>query len=146
MFDRHRNEREVADVGPLPQTPILSILVVSRMTLTLPLGFLPHHVWQLAAAALAVLMVGVGLTCIIRGTAPGAERLGAQTVRLVGGVQVLLGIGVGLAGAFVNPEPACGGCGHGHWGGTIGIVGTVLWLSLLGAIAASLLRQSPRKR
>jgi hypothetical protein len=47
--------------------------------------------------------------------------------------QLVLGVGFGLAAVLVDAEPSCGGCGHGHWGGTAGVVALSVWLALIGA-------------
>ena len=55
--------------------------------------------------------------------------------------QIVLGVGVGFAGFFVDAEPPGHPAGNGHWGGTGGIVLLSIWLALLLAILGSILRK-----
>lgn len=95
-------------------------------------AFLPQHVWEVGAAAFAAVCVISGLFFLKTGaTPPGTEWVSKRTLRLVAYFQILVGLGVGLAASLVDAEPSCGGCGHGHWGGTAGVVMLCVWLVVL---------------
>jgi hypothetical protein len=99
------------------------------------LAFLPQHVWEVGAAAFAVVCVISGLFFLKTGaTPPGTEWVSKRTRRLGAYFQILVGMGVGVAAFLVNAEPSCGGCGRGHWGGTAGVVMLCVWLVLLIAV------------
>ena len=108
------------------------------------LGYLPQHDWEVSAVALAVCFVGLGLLLVLTGTVPGGGGPGARTVRIVGGLQILLGVGVGLAGFFTNAEPPGGLGPQGHWGDTTDHVALGIWLAVLTAIMAFILRKYRR--
>ena len=60
---------------------------------------------------------------------------------MIAGFQILLGVGISLAAFLVNAEPACGGCGDGHWGGITSLAAMGVWLAVLGAILVSNVRK-----
>jgi hypothetical protein len=93
------------------------------------------------AVTLGGVFVGLGLFHLIRGKVKGAERLSRRTVRGIAVFQIVLGVGVGFAGFFVEAEPPGHPVGKGHWGGTGGIVLLSIWLALLLAILGSILRK-----
>jgi hypothetical protein len=97
---------------------------------------------EIAGTALAVLFVGRGVLHLVARRVPEAERSSARNVRATAVFQILFGMGVGYAAFRVNPEPPCGQCGHGHWGGTRGIVFLGIWLAVLGGILAVNLRRN----
>jgi hypothetical protein len=77
--------------------------VTAAVTLLFPLvAALPQTVWEVVATALAVFFVGSGLRYVITGRPPGAERFNERTVRLVGAVAVLMGVGIGVSGFLVT--------------------------------------------
>ena len=98
---------------------------------------------EVGAAALGVVFVGLGFLFLTTGRAPGEQRLAARTVRLIGGFQILLGVGVGAEGFLTNSEPP-GGLESGHWGGATGVAGLAVWLAVLTAIFVSVLRKHKR--
>jgi hypothetical protein len=106
------------------------------------IGALPQYEFEVGCVALGACFAGVGLVCLISGKASQNYPLPARTVRLIGGVQIVLGVVVAVGSFFVNAEPP-GGL-EDHWGGTPGIVETGVWLAVLAAIAASVFRQLRR--
>jgi hypothetical protein len=110
------------------------------------LAFLPQHVWEVGAMTFAAVCVVSGLFFLKTGaTPPGAEWVSKRTVRLGAYFQILAGVGVGLAAFLVHAEPSCRGCGHRHWGGTVGIVILCIWLVLLVAALVFNLTRSKRQ-
>jgi|GraSoiStandDraft_29_1057270.scaffolds.fasta_scaffold660294_2 hypothetical protein len=107
------------------------------------LSYLPQYDFEVGSVALAVCFTGLGLILLLTGTAPGEHRLNTRTVRLIGGFQILLGVGVGALGLSTNAEPP-GGLQSGHWGGTTNIVMLGVWLAGLTAIFVSILRRYKR--
>ena len=96
-----------------------------------PLGFMAQHVWEVGASIFAVLLVGQGLFYLIRGSrAPEAEGLNPRTVRIVGGVGVLLGVGIGFAAFLVDAEQP-GAHNADHWGGAVGVATLSVWVALV---------------
>ena len=105
------------------------------------LGYLFRPEFEVGGTALAVFFVGLGVLDLVTGRGPEAERSTARSVRVAGFFQILLGIGVGFAAFRVNPEPPCGHCGQGRWGGTWDVVALGVWLAVLGGILAVNLRR-----
>jgi hypothetical protein len=80
-----------------------------------------QHLWEVGAAVSAVLLVGQGLFYLIKpSAAPEAEGMNPRTVRVVGYLMLLLGVGIGLAAFFVDAEPP-GTHNRDHWGGAVGV-------------------------
>lgn len=95
------------------------------------LGFLPQHVWEVGAGAMAVLFMARGLGLIMKDPgAAGAANMSKLAVRASGSVIFVLGIGVGFAALHVNAESSAERS-SGHWGGVGGVVGLGIWLVLL---------------
>jgi uncharacterized membrane protein len=106
------------------------------------LSYLPQHTWEVVATALGVLFVGLGLFHLVTGRVAGEGwQPTARTVRVIAVFQILLGVGVGLAGFLTNAEPPCRQCGDGHWGGTTMLIFLGLWLAGLAAIVTSIIRK-----
>jgi hypothetical protein len=115
-------------------------------SVTTLLGYLPQHTWEVVATTLAVFFVGLGLVHLVTGRVAGEGwQPTALTVRVIAAFQILLGVGVGLAGFLANAEPPCGQCGDGHWGGPTMLVFLGIWLAGLGAILASIIRKYRKK-
>jgi hypothetical protein len=93
-----------------------------------PLAFLPEHVWQIGAGAMAVLLAGDGV--YLAWSAPTRDVALRTRTRWVGCVAVLFAIGLATAAVFVNAEPPRG-LRSGHWGGTTGVAMLIVWLGLL---------------
>jgi uncharacterized membrane protein len=111
-------------------------------SVTTLLGYLPQHVWEVLATALGVVFVGLGVYHLVTGrVASEGWQPSARTVRVIAVFQILLGVGVGLAGFLTNAEPPCRQCGNGHWGGTSMLVFLSIWLAGLAAIVASTIRK-----
>jgi hypothetical protein len=106
------------------------------------IGALPQYEFEVGGVALGACFAGLGFVLLISGKASKNNPLPARTVRLIGGGQILLGVLVAVGSFFVNAEPQ-GGLKD-HWGGTPGIVETGVWLAVLAAIAASVVRQRRR--
>lgn len=82
------------------------------------LGFLPQHVWEVGAGAMAVLFMARGLGLIMKDPgAAGAANMSKLAVRASGSVIFVLGIGVGFAALHVNAESSAERS-SGHWGGS----------------------------
>ena len=105
------------------------------------LAALPRPEFEVGMTALASFFVGFGLIDFIRGSVPGAERSTARNVRLMAAGQILVGIGVAFTAFRIKPEPDCGQCGGGPWGGTWAVVLMGVWLAWLGLIVAINLRR-----
>jgi hypothetical protein len=99
------------------------------------LAYLPQPVWEVGSTVLAVYTVGLGALVLVKGD-PWKRPMSSRAVRLIGAVQIVLGIGIGASGFLVHAEPPCGQCGQGPWGSTKMIVAMALWLALLTAITA----------
>ena len=106
------------------------------------LAALPQHVAQIVGVSLGICFVGFGLLLLLKGPPNGTDRrLSARGTRLIAGIQLLLGVGVGAAFFFVDAEGRQRQAGEGHWGGAFGIAMLGIWLAVLGAIAAYNLRK-----
>jgi hypothetical protein len=103
-------------------------------------AYLPQRSWEVVATALGASFVALGLVHLIRGKVPELPWR-TRTVRVIGALQIALGVGVGIAGFRVNAEPSCGVCGHGHWGGRGLIVALIAWLAGVVAITALVLKK-----
>jgi hypothetical protein len=109
------------------------------------LAFLPQHVWEVGAAAFAVVCVISGVFFLKTGaTPPGTVWVSKRLLRVAAYCQILIGVSVGVAAFVVNAEPSCGGCGLGHWDGTVGIAMLCVWLVVL--IAAFVFNLSRSRR
>lgn len=111
------------------------------------LAFMAQHVWEVGASVLAVLIIGQGLSWLIRGSSMARARgLSEQTARLIGGVAVLVGIGVGIAAITVDAEQPTVHNNNG-WGGPTGIVILCASVALMCAGPVSkLIKARPRDR
>jgi hypothetical protein len=105
------------------------------------LAYLPQHDWEVMAVTLSVCFCGLGFILLLSGRAPGGERMSPHIIRTIGGFQILLGVGVGLAGFFTNSEPPSGLGRGGHWGDSTDIAALGVWLVGLAAILVSILRK-----
>jgi hypothetical protein len=105
------------------------------------LGYLFRPEFEVGGIAFAVFLVILGALDLLTGRVPEAERSNARRVRVAGFLQILLGIGAGFAAFRVNPEPPCGQCGQGRWGGTWDVVALGVWLAVLSGIFAVNLRR-----
>lgn len=111
------------------------------------LAFLPQHVWEVGASVLAVLLIGQGLSWLIRGSSVARARgITERTVRSSGGFGVLVGVGVGIAAFTIDAEQPGAQSGDG-WGGTAGIVILCVWVALMCAGPVSkLIKAKPGSR
>jgi hypothetical protein len=105
------------------------------------LGYLFRPEFEVGGTALAVFFVCLGVLDLVTGRAAEPGRSSARSVRVGGLLQILVGVGVGFAAFRVNPEPPCGQCGHGRWGGTWDIVFLGIWLAVVAGIFAVNLRR-----
>lgn len=106
-----------------------------------PVAALPQRVWEASATLLSVFVVGFGVLVLVKGEVPSLTWMSRRAVRLIAGAEIVVGIGIGVAGYLVNAEPACGRCGHGPWGDTPTIVAMGIWMALLTALAVGTLRK-----
>jgi hypothetical protein len=107
----------------------------------LVLGYLFRLEFEIGATALAVFFVCLGVLDLVTGRVTEPERSSPRSVRVGGLLQILVGVGVGFAAFRVNPEPLCGQCGHGRWGGPWNIVFLGIWLAVVAGIFAVNLRR-----
>lgn len=105
----------------------------------LPLGFLPEHVWQVGGSALALGFMLMGASLIVVSRRPRGTGIAYTGGPVLG--YVALGVAVVIAAFAVDAEPACGGCGRGHWGGAGGVMGLCVWLLVMAAICGMNLRR-----
>ncbi len=97
------------------------------------LAFMAQHIWEVGASVFAVLLIGQGLFWLIRGSsAPRAQGMSEQVARMIGGLAVLIGVGVGIAAFTVHAEQP-GVHGGDGWGGAGGIVILCVWVALMCA-------------
>jgi hypothetical protein len=113
----------------------------------MPLGFMAQHVWEVGAAAFAVLLVSQGLLYLVKGSrAPDAEGMNPRTVRVAASLMLLLGLGIGPAAFFVDAEQP-GAHHRDHWGGGVGVTVLSVWVALMVALAiVRFKRVKPPKR
>jgi hypothetical protein len=109
----------------------------------MPLAYLPEHVWQVGAGAMAVVMTGLALLHLVGRLEPRSYVANAARVRWAGGLAVALGIGLAVAAVLVNAEPP-GPHGGDQWGGSVGVVALVIWVILLALSAAASSRRRGR--
>jgi hypothetical protein len=105
------------------------------------LGYLFRPEFEVGGTALAVFFVCLGVLDLVTGRVTEPDRSGPRSVRVSGLLQILVGVGVGFAAFRVNPEPPCGQCGHGSWGGTWNIALLGIWLAVVAGIFAVNLRR-----
>jgi hypothetical protein len=98
---------------------------------------LPQRVWEVVTLVFGAYLVRFGLLDMFdqtrRGVVPGVS-------------QIVLGIGLGVAGFLVNSEPSCGRCGHGPWGSRTMITAMVIWLILFVGTSVARLRRRKQRR
>jgi hypothetical protein len=100
---------------------------------TIPMAYLPEHVWQVGACWFGICCIVLGVVEIqrTRGTTQGRAGVAA------GDVAVVIGVGLVIAAFVINAEPGCGSCNRGHWGGTGGVLGLVGWTMVVGVLAGT---------
>jgi len=90
------------------------------------LAFLTQYDTELGATVLAAVIVGFGVVQLSTGKAPDLRRLRPSTIRMLGAVQILVGVGLGVASFLSNREP--------DWGGTPQLVVLAAWLAAIAAV------------
>jgi hypothetical protein len=99
---------------------------------TVPLAYLPEHVWQVGGGLFSLVVFGIGVHFFIEGRSGlRASRSRPTATRVIGALQMVLGLAIGIAVVTVDAEPPCGACGRGHWGGSAGVVGLTVWILLV---------------
>jgi hypothetical protein len=97
----------------------------------LPLAFMAQHVWEVGAAVLALVIIIQALTLLIRGSnTPEASGMDRRTVRVLGALMLLLGVGIAFAAFLVDAEEP-GAHAHDHWGGAVGVAFLCVWVALI---------------
>lgn len=122
---------------------------------------LPQHVWETAAGALALYLMGFGILRLasilrsqgsLKGDSAGAPaesqgNAGRDTRTLdrldsaMGVLELLAGVGLAVAVFLIDPDLNCVPCERRPWGGPELVAATALWLALLGWPAYRRLRR-----
>ncbi len=104
-------------------------------------AFLPENVFHVLAIALALCILEEGIYQLRQARRPSQPASEQRALLVQGSCAVVAGIGIAILGLVANAEPPCGGCGHGHWGGTFGLVILVVMLALFVIAKMALWRQ-----
>jgi hypothetical protein len=97
------------------------------------LAFLTQYDSELGGTALAIVIVGFGAVQLIAGRSPDFGRLRPRTVRVLGAVQILVGLGFGSASFTLHREE--------DWGGAPQLTVLAAWLAAVATIAVVHLRK-----
>ena len=97
------------------------------------LAFLTQYDSELGGTVLATVIVGFGALQLYTGKSPDLRRFRPRTIRVLGAVQILVGVGFGVASFLTNREP--------NWGGTPQLVVLAAWLAAIGAVTLVYVRK-----